>query len=52
MSELAERAIVFYLAHPELVDEAEKHTMVEIIKFMIVQSVRFGSYTRREMVPE
>jgi len=40
MSELAERAIVFYLAHPELVDE-EKHTMVEIIKFMIVQSVRF-----------
>jgi len=25
MSELAERAIVFYLAHPELVDEAEVH---------------------------
>ena len=25
MSELAERAIVFYLAHPELVDEAETY---------------------------
>jgi len=37
MSELAERAIVFYLAHPELMKE--KHTMVELIK--TVQSVRF-----------
>jgi len=33
MSELAERAIVFYLAHPNWLMKQKKHTMVEIIKF-------------------
>lgn len=51
MSELAERAIVFYLAHPELVDEAEayygrNHQVYDCPKCEVSVVIREG-----EMVP-
>ena len=51
MSELAERAIVFYLAHPELIDEAEAyygrtHQVYDCPKCEVSVVIREG-----EMVP-